>query len=44
MAVDTHGNLYVGEVAYVSFSRSYPDVPKPGRIRRLLKLVEVTAG
>jgi hypothetical protein len=43
MAVDTHGDFYVGEVAYVSFSRSFPDIPKPVRIRCLQKLVKVTA-
>jgi hypothetical protein len=43
MAVDTHGDLYVGEVAYVSFLRSFPDVPKPARIRCLQKLVKVKA-
>ena len=41
MCVDSHGDLYVGEVAYVSFSRSYPNVPKPARIRCLQKLVKV---
>ena len=41
MCVDSHGDLYVGEVAYVSFSRSYPNVPKPARIRCLQTLVKV---
>jgi DNA-binding beta-propeller fold protein YncE len=43
MAVDSHGDLYVGEVAYTSFSRSFPDIPKPSRIRCLQKLVKVEA-
>ncbi len=38
---DADGWVYVGEVAYVSFSRSFPNVPKPARIRCLQKLVKV---
>ena len=30
-----------GDVAYVSFSRSFPDTPKPARIRCLQKLVQL---
>jgi len=41
MAVDAHGDLYVGEVAYNSWHRSFPDVPKPKYIRCLQKLVRV---
>ena len=39
MAVDSRGDLYVGEVAYTSFSRSFPGQPKPAKIRCLQKLV-----
>jgi hypothetical protein len=38
LAVDSKGNLYVGEVAYTSWSSSFPDVPKPKRLRCLQKL------
>jgi len=38
MSVDSEGSLYVGEVAYTSFSRSFPGTPKPARIRCLQKL------
>jgi sugar lactone lactonase YvrE len=41
LAVDSRGDLYVGEVAYNSFSRSYPNIPKPEWIRCLQKLVKV---
>ena len=39
MAVDSRGDLYVGEVAYTSYSRSFPGQPKPAKIRCLQKLV-----
>jgi NHL repeat len=41
LAVDSHGDIYVGEVANVSWSRSYPDRPKPNPLRVLQKLVRV---
>ncbi len=41
MTVDSRGDLYVGEVAFTSFSRSFPNDPKPARIRCLQKLVKV---
>ncbi|MGE4044900.1 MAG: peptidyl-alpha-hydroxyglycine alpha-amidating lyase family protein [Acetobacteraceae bacterium] len=43
MCVDSRGALYVGEVAYTSFSRSFPNTPKPARIRCLQKLEKVDA-
>ncbi len=43
LAVDRHGDIYVGEVAQTSWSRSYPDQPKPKYIRCLQKLVKVAA-
>jgi len=39
MTVDSRGDLYVGEVAYTSYSRSFPGQPKPAKIRCLQKLV-----
>jgi hypothetical protein len=41
--VDSRGDLYVGEVAYTSWPRSFPGVPQPDRIRCLQKLVRVEA-
>ncbi|MFL5281175.1 MAG: peptidyl-alpha-hydroxyglycine alpha-amidating lyase family protein [Rhodopila sp.] len=43
LAVDPRGDLYVGEVAYTSWPRSFPGVPQPDRIRCLQKLVRVEA-
>ena len=39
ITVDSHGDVYVGEVSYTSWSRSFPHEPKPQRIRCLQKLV-----
>ena len=41
MAVDSHGDMYVGEVAYTSWSSSFPDIPKPEYIRCLQKLIKI---
>jgi hypothetical protein len=41
LAVDSRGDLYVGEVAYTSWPRSFPGVPQPDRIRCLQKLMRV---
>jgi hypothetical protein len=43
LAVDSRGDIYVGEVAQTSWSRSYPNQPKPKFIRCLQKLVKVAA-
>src|SRR4051794_4748647 len=43
LAVDSRGDLYVGEVAYTSWPRSFPGVKQPDRIRCLQKLVRVEA-
>jgi DNA-binding beta-propeller fold protein YncE len=43
LAVDSRGDLYVGEAAYTSWPRSFPGVPQPDRIRCLQKLVRVEA-
>jgi hypothetical protein len=41
--VDSHGDIYVGEVAQTSWSRSYPNQSKPKSICCLQKLVKVVA-
>src|ERR1700710_2504194 len=43
LAVDSHGDIYVGEVAQTSWVRSYPNAPVPKYIRCLQKLVKVAA-
>ena len=41
MAVDSHGDMYVGEVAYTSWPASYPTTPKPDYIRCLQKFIKI---
>ncbi len=41
IAADSAGNLYVGEVSYTSWSRSFPDLPRPQYIRCLHKLERI---
>ena len=43
LAVDSRGDLYVGEVCYTAWSSLYPDQPKPARIRNLQKYEKVAA-
>jgi DNA-binding beta-propeller fold protein YncE len=43
LAVDSRGDIYVGEVAQTSWARSYPNAPVPKHIRCLQKLVKVAA-
>ena len=43
LAVDSHGDLYVGEVAYTAWTSLFPDQPKPRRIRSLQKYERVRA-
>jgi DNA-binding beta-propeller fold protein YncE len=43
LAADSAGNLYVGEVAYTSWPRSFPGVAQPKHTRCLQKLVRVAA-
>ena len=43
LAVDSRGDLYVGEVCYTAWSSLFPDTPKPGRIRNLQKYERVEA-
>ena len=37
LAVDSRGDLYVGEVSYTAWPNLYPDAPRPARIRALQK-------
>ena len=41
LAVDSHGDMYVGEVSYTAWSQVYPDKPTPQGLRSLRKLVRV---
>ena len=41
LAVDSRGDIYVGEVAYTNWPASYPDTPRPKYIRTLQKLERV---
>jgi len=41
MAVDSHGDIYVGEVSYTAWSQIYPNKEIPKGLRTLRKLVRV---
>jgi DNA-binding beta-propeller fold protein YncE len=41
IAVDSHGDIYVGEVSVASWPSLYPGQPRPDRLRSLQKLVKV---
>jgi len=41
IAVDSRGDIYVGEVSYTDFPKSFPDVKIPWRMRSLQKLEKV---
>jgi DNA-binding beta-propeller fold protein YncE len=43
IAVDSCGDLYVGEVSYTAWESNFPDKPKPRRIRSLKKFERVRA-
>ena len=43
IAVDSRGDLYVGEVSYTAWESNFPDKPKPRRIRSLQKFERVRA-
>ena len=43
IAVDSCGDLYVGEVSYTAWESNFPDKPKPRRIRSLQKFERVRA-
>ncbi len=38
LAIDSRGDIYVGEVSYTDFPKSFPDTPIPFRMRSLQKL------
>ncbi len=38
LAIDSRGDIYVGEVSYTDFPKSFPDVPIPKGMRSLQKL------
>jgi hypothetical protein len=43
LAMDSHGDLYVGEVGVTAWPRLHPDEPAPRRLRTLQKLKRVKA-
>jgi DNA-binding beta-propeller fold protein YncE len=43
LAIDSHGDLYVGEVAYTMWPSTFPDSPMPDSIRTLQKLEKAAA-
>jgi DNA-binding beta-propeller fold protein YncE len=43
LAVDSRGDLYVGEVAYTAWPSLFPDKPLPKRVRSLQKFARVEA-
>jgi DNA-binding beta-propeller fold protein YncE len=42
LAVDSRGDLYVGEVAATDWTKVFPDKPQPEKLRRFRKLVRVS--
>jgi hypothetical protein len=43
LAVDSRGDLYVGEVCYTAWASLFPETPRPKRIRNLQKYERVKA-
>jgi hypothetical protein len=43
LAVDSRGDIYVGEVSYTVWSTVFPDTPRPKTVRSLRKLVKERA-
>jgi DNA-binding beta-propeller fold protein YncE len=41
LAVDSRGDIYVGEVAYTAWKAVFPETPQPALIRTLQKLVKI---
>jgi NHL repeat len=41
MAIDSHGDMYVGEVSYTAWPQVFPDRERPTPLRSLRKLVRV---
>ena len=42
MAVDSHGDIYVGEVSFTAWPSVFPDAPVPAKLPSLQKLVKVS--
>jgi NHL repeat len=42
LAVDSHGDIYVGEVSYTAWPQAFPDRPMPSHVRSLRKLVKAS--
>jgi hypothetical protein len=42
LAVDSRGDIYVGEVSWTAWPQIYPDTPRPAVIRTLQKFAKVT--
>jgi len=42
LAVDSHGDIYVGEVSYTAWPQSFPDRKLPTHVRSLRKLVKLS--
>jgi len=43
IAVDSHGDIYVGEVSYTAWAEAFPATPRPSPLRSLRKLVRLGA-
>jgi hypothetical protein len=41
LAVDSRGDIYVGEVSYTEYPRAFPDTPVKFRMRSLQKLEKI---
>lgn len=41
IAVDSHGDVYLGEVSHTAWSAVFPDVPRPSPVRCLQKLTRL---
>jgi DNA-binding beta-propeller fold protein YncE len=41
LAVDSHGDIYVGEVSYTAWPQAFPERPLPRHVRSLRKLVKL---
>jgi len=41
LAVDSHGDLYVGEVSWTNWPQTWPDQPRPDNLRSLHKFRRV---
>lgn len=41
LAVDSHGDIYVADVAYNSWKQVFPDAPIPEKLRTIQKLIRV---